>query len=415
MNRRLLVGMLAVALAGGLLAANAPAAILPGTWIMNTVNTYEDQDRDAFFDMDASGGVTVGDVILAYERVDNRKVPSGPPPTATPGLNVMVSQIVKSITAAPNAAGTRKDYVMELTGTPASHPLSLSSLLSGWGKPLPALQPGTPIAAVYEGIPFDSLDLALVPTGAGGMGAPDFAHPYHTIVDIMEAICRTGTLDLVLGEGAGLTEADDYWVSLSDGLSSGEDVNASLAVLNLLNSISDVGATFTSGMSALGGPLEGALLEKVPNPVVSAGQNFDTAAAPNPPAPPFVLYPDGIWRIPSTDHEFVVSAGDLNGANDLLWPGGHPSAGANPFFGNAGMVGHPVHGIIPGIGSAMTLPAWGGGGGFDPFPGGAVEFFGASTNADKSLYPIPEPTTVVIWSLLGLVAGVTAWRRRRAR
>lgn len=64
------------ALTAGLFLAGAAQAGYFASTIVNGVNTYEDQSREAYIDVDGDGTFNVGDVILGFLRLDNKSTPS---------------------------------------------------------------------------------------------------------------------------------------------------------------------------------------------------------------------------------------------------------------------------------------------------------------------------------------------------
>jgi len=395
----------------------ARASILPGTWVLNTVNTYEDQDRTSIFDLDNSGSLSPGDVFLGYLRIDSRltPLPGVPIPPAGQSLYAIFGLEVSQFTPGPNPDGRDVvdgipgngndlvDYVVEfdaisnpaalaagldlntITGGQVAANTTQAGVNHSFGD-VPAVGKGV-MAMVYEDINTDLISSP--PPAAGGDSNGD---GQFDILDFMDHIANQpgNNLDLVLGKGGAASEADDYWVGqTTSAMGMGNpDVVQNLAVLNLINFPSPVGLSFNAALSALGGSLEGQVIESTPDQQISAPGFFSVVpggfpgAAPNaivPPVPPnrWAAFP-APWTIAGgNNHELIISGGNLTGAGNLSF-----GALGNPYFGSTA--------------------------------GSNINFYGMSSNADFALFPIPEPGSVLIWSLL-LAAGMGFFHTRRRK
>jgi len=67
----------AVSVALGMAAVQADAQTLSSFLSAGVQNRFEDQSREAFFDVDLSGGLSVGDVLVGFVRIDDKTQPSG--------------------------------------------------------------------------------------------------------------------------------------------------------------------------------------------------------------------------------------------------------------------------------------------------------------------------------------------------
>ncbi|HDZ62307.1 MAG TPA: hypothetical protein ENH40_04085, partial [Nitrospirae bacterium] len=64
--------------AGLLLGLAGPAQASYGTSVItNGSNTFEDQSREAYFDVNSDGIFGVGDVLTGFIRIDNKTKPNG--------------------------------------------------------------------------------------------------------------------------------------------------------------------------------------------------------------------------------------------------------------------------------------------------------------------------------------------------
>lgn len=357
-----------VLLVVALTASWAHASIFPESWVQNVLNTYEDQSRESIFDLDHSGGVSVGDVFTGFLRIDTRSVP-------LPGVSIpstgktlygIFSVEVSSVTATALGAVIPGQTSYDIRFGQVVNPLAVGALdlpsLTGLTiAQLTGFQPGgAPMAAVYEDVPQDYI--ATAPAGPFALTDSVTLLPRMSIVDFDKAIAAAN-LDLVLG----FTATDpDYYVTWQSSIPAFDTV-ANLHVLDGLSLSSSVGAKFQAGFSALGGPLAPYLLPSaVSTPLIT-----DDYALGFP------------YLIPPTPHDLTLTGGEVTGANNLFF------GGVNPFFGD-GVIGNKL--LVNGI---------------------AYDVYGVTDNADISLVPIPEAASGAIWSLLIIAGAVCGWIRRR--
>ncbi len=166
----------AVALSFGLIASAGAATINAGL-ASGTLNTLEDQDREAYIDANTDGVISVGDVFIGVVRIDNF-LPSG-----SPSANQVYGIISNQITGfTPNGG---RQYV-HLGETTAAGYTMLD--LTGDANCVGAL-----VCAYDRAIPF-SQNLITAPTGPG-------------MLDMISMVTSEGTLRIAAGLG---TAGDTY-------------------------------------------------------------------------------------------------------------------------------------------------------------------------------------------------------------
>lgn len=144
----------------------------------DTDNTFQDQSREAFVDVNADGNFSVGDVIIGFLRLDNKTQPDSYP------LNNRVYSIFSTQV-------TKIDYVPGIAmfvkfGATTTAGLRLSDVVAGAGA--------SDMFALYsKDTPF-STDLIIASPGdtTGNGGAP-------TLADYFKVITSEGTLDMTGG------------------------------------------------------------------------------------------------------------------------------------------------------------------------------------------------------------------------
>lgn len=386
--KRLLV--LAAVLGVIAVAVPAEASILPQTWVFNTNNVYEDQDRTAVFDMNNNGELDAGDVFVGYLRIDGRSLPTPgvdiPPSGPDGGLYGVFAHEVYSIQSVYNVVPGFNTHYM-ISG-PVVNPAAV-----GW-LDLPTLAPktvpvgpgqGPAMVGVYEEVPTDLINN--MPPVAPGNGVRT------TILDYIRYIDTNGKLDLTLGigvppgedtDGGPVPAPDDYWDSWINLVLAGVDTVPNLANTALFNLPSPVGANFGAGLSAIGLQLDPYLLE----------QKINTPIA----------HPLG--GQPGDEHELVIESGEVTGAANIFFA--DPFFGPNnPFFGDPLTLLPGADGIFGTADDAFMPAEW------NPISQAFVNFYGLSSNADMHMHPVPEPASVAIWATLLLGGAFGVYRRRR--
>jgi len=349
-------------------AVPTEASVLWQTLVGNELNVYEDQDRQTIFDVDGSGSFTQGDIFLGFVQFDNRSLPLPGATLPAGSLHAVFSHILAADPVVTPFGGFNI-YDMTFAPTPAANALSLQTLLGiDPGNTLP----GAPIVALYEDVNLD-----LIANSPGDFNGDNA----FNILDFVAKI-GSGNLDAVAGEGDGITEdlsptsLDDHWTA-SALLPAGADVIANIQLHeNFRLSGGTIGTnSFEAGLSILDG------------------------AGPNDPY--FLeMVSDGTH---GSLHEITIINGSISGGADLFYP--DPFVGGqviNPFFSNVPtlLFPNPPGGPPANAVAAGQINGW--------------DYYGTSSNADFVVFPIPEPASIVVWSLLGLVAGVMVWRRKRA-
>mgnify|MGYP001412089201 CR=1 FL=1 len=209
----------AIAAAAGLLVAGAVSATtIAGGLTPGVLNTIEDQDREAYVDVDADGRISVGDVFFGFVRIDNF-LPKGV------STNKVYGIISNQITGAdPYGLGTNNILTL---GTTTAAGLTLDALTGDANT-------AGGLVAVYDSA-VDFADLINAPPGGA-----------TTMFDYINYIVANGTLRLVGGfDPAG--DPDNY-LHVQNILSlSLNSLNAPLATLSTSVSIN----SFVGGLSVL--------------------------------------------------------------------------------------------------------------------------------------------------------------------
>lgn len=261
------IGILSTAILATAMATSVSAGRLSSNIVAGEVNTFEDQSREAIFDLDGSGTLSNGDVIAGFIRLDDRTVPT---PTSNLGaqeIYVGFSTTVTNLTITGAGTVTFDQVATTQAG------LTLSDIT---GEALD----NSAIAAVFSDI---GVDLINTNTTAG---KNDFLTQTTKVSD--------GTFEV----SAGIVEADDGFSTILFG---GAGVLA--ADLTVLYN-----ATLGGGLGGLNGFSGG--LTVIEN---ASGIEFEEVVPKTGP--------------PTTLHEVVVSNGDASGACDLYAVGA--SCGAN--------------------------------------------------------------------------------------
>ena len=347
-------------------AGPTQASIFQNTHVGGVLNVYNDQSYESIFDLaggaDGSeapdGKFGVGDVIVGWLRLDDRSIPSGAPTIPDDDLYAVFTQEVSALTKEDlfNGDGDLVSTKYDLTFKPTTVAgLTLEDLVGS----LPAGLKGDAAVALYEdvGINLDS-------TSPGDVDSDGSL----TIFDFIDRIAM-GNRDLIAGFGDGVVEdlaGDDFWVGEGTVGVGGLNLFDDLTVLYGAPTNSPSVATFNIGLSVLYADNGVEYLEKVGFP----GQ------------------PPGA----SSLHELTITDGDVSGASDKMFDFG--GADVNPYFFNFTLVA----GVVAITEDEDDLVA-----------------YGISDDAVVSIFPIPEPCSVLIWGLLsGLGLVCVNPRRKRA-
>jgi hypothetical protein len=216
--KKRLIGQLQAASAAAILGlglvAPAGAVTINQGLTPGVLNTIEDQDREAYVDVDADGNISVGDVFVGFARIDNF-LPSGD------SANNQVYAIFSNQITGFNAA----DPTLVSLGTTTVVGLRLQDITGD------ANATGGIVAVYDRGVPFSA---NLINTGAPG--ATD-------LKDDNDLILAEGTLRLVVGLGA----ADTYWTADTV---AGFGVGSSNATIPLTPTSVTIGS-FVAGLDVL--------------------------------------------------------------------------------------------------------------------------------------------------------------------
>lgn len=172
---RALAAAFATAMVGAAGAATIAGGLTPGV-----LNTIEDQDREAYVDADLSGTLSVGDVFIGFNRIDDFA------PSGLPANNQVYSVISNQITGV-DPAGSGDTTILTLGATTVVG-LRMEDLTGN------AATAGSLFAVYDRGSAFGQ-DLVSGPPGGAA-----------SIFDYINYITGNGTLRLT----AGLVAADDY-------------------------------------------------------------------------------------------------------------------------------------------------------------------------------------------------------------
>ncbi len=356
-KRSFLAGALAIALVAGL-AQSGQAATWFKSLTSDTLNTWEDQSREAVFDLNGNGvfdidpgadgtlgtADDIGDVIIGFLSLDNKKVPDSIVYTGDQ-LNAVFSQQLAFSSA--TQIDTDGDLVNDSTSYfQVFKATTTAGLTLGDIAPQTAGLAANQVAAMYEDCGFDPLLTS--PGDVSGNGVLD-------ILDFLYAIDAGGTLDLTAGFVAG--DADNFVESRSIN----PFIYDPIANLSLLDSApvgSPVGAVFQLGLSVLYNP-----------------------------AAPIVTYNDVVdIDLPSVGrtNQLGISNGNTSGVSDDAY----------------GAVTNPWTNSVTDTNGVVYL---------------AGDVYGLADNANVSVEPhiIPEPHSIVIWGLLVALIGWRVHRRRK--
>jgi hypothetical protein len=177
----------AASVAGALMlgATSADAGLFDSYLTSGSVNLFEDQSREAYFDVNNSGTFDAGDVIVGFVQVESRTQPTSIPDTTMQGtLYAVFSQQVVSVTD----VGFQNLVVFTPTTVANAPTLTLSALTGGDAE-------ANAFIALYT-----------IPGGSTDLTTTAFANLAAYL-----AYISAGTLELTLG----LDGADDYFRALT--------------------------------------------------------------------------------------------------------------------------------------------------------------------------------------------------------
>jgi hypothetical protein len=181
MLRRIAVVGMAVALLAGV-GAPAQASFFSSVLVGNSDNTFEDQSRGAFVDVNKNNVIDTGDVVVGFIRLDNRTQPA-------PGLalnNQMYAIFSEQVTAVV-PVGPSTGYILGPTTVAG---LKMTDLVAGTTA-------NDMFAVFSKNTPF-STDLIIASPG-NRVGSPAV-----TLADYLDLIKSEGTFDIAGGIVPGL-------------------------------------------------------------------------------------------------------------------------------------------------------------------------------------------------------------------
>jgi hypothetical protein len=197
------------------LATSAGAATINSSLVGGAFNSIEDQDREAYVDVDSSGTISVGDVLVGFVRIDDIST------SATPGVpaNNQIWAIISNQIVDADATGN----IISL-GTTVTPGLRLQDITGDANT-------AGGMVAVYD-FPAPITDLIGNPTGT----------------DMEDNTDLIATGDLRLSLGLGLAGDTFLTVTITPGLPGG--IGSSNAFLAAVPGIGTFGA-FTGGLDVL--------------------------------------------------------------------------------------------------------------------------------------------------------------------
>lgn len=332
-------------------AVPALASILGATATTGVRNTYRDESVESIADLDKSGTFSVGDVLYGFVQIVAKTTPNALSisPSGSGSLYAVFSTQVASIVPTVNGATTT--YVVTLA--PTTNPLA--TFTNGRGLTLSQLtgvSTAGAMAVVYEGVPTDLFTTS--PGDVNGDGQVDT----RDYVKAASMAPDAANPDLILGPGAGATSWTETFA-----VPTGTDPFANLTLLWNLNNSAPLGLNgFSADLTKLGGSFK-------------------------------LFTPSATVQTDGTDPHFgglfdlTVQAGNVLGANDIqsTQPGGLGTQPTGPWFKS----------ISDGAGNTYAQ-------------------YGTSDHAQFNLTPaIPEPISLIVWSLLIGSVGTVVWLRRR--
>lgn len=304
MKTKRLLTSLALALSVGGATTAAQALSLSDIVVGGTLNRFEDQSREAVFDVDGQGTLNAGDVFAGFLRLDERVDPS-PGTVLSTGNNYIYAAFaieIEAIASTVTPIGSDingngfDDFAVSNSITWKASTVDGLKLEDILGISLPAQEvAGGAIAAIFSS------------TGLNQIASPnsDAAGVSGVLLDVAE-IAAAGDLELV----AGLADGSDDTFFSSDSFIDDLEDSVILALEGLpLNAIPGIAnattlATFQAGLS---------ILTNV------SGVQFDESVClgketpPNTTSPPATCDAQGV--LPGTLHQVVINTGQLNSAN----------------------------------------------------------------------------------------------------
>lgn len=273
MNNRYHTRFLLIALLAGLWAAVPAHASFLSSILAQGENSFEDQDREAFVDVNGNNTFDVGDVLLGFIRLDTHLPPVSGVGPINNRIYAIFSQQVKSIT------GTSPTLTIEFEPTTAAG-LTLSAL-TGVSTPT-----GSMVAVYSSFTPI--MDLIVNSPG-------DLTGNLTTnLFDYFKAIKDNMSLTVIAGFGSGPTHTDDFFTATTSLTGAGLTTPGGAAAIPGIPTSITV-ANFTAGLTILlNNDPEVIYNELVQGKLVSLG-----------PPPVFTL------------HDLVITNGAVRGASGV--------------------------------------------------------------------------------------------------
>ena len=253
--KRNIIPFAVLAAAVALFGASTAQASFLSSILANGSNSFEDQDREAYVDVNNNNTFDVGDVLLGFVRLDNHfPTVSGVGPINN-RIYAIFSQQVTSI------SGSTVNF-----GATTATGLTISALT---GTSAPS---GSMIAVYSSSTPITDL-IASSPGDLTGNGTTN-------LFDYFKAIKDNMSLNLIAGFGSGPTNADDYF-------------------------------TATGVSAALLAPGGASLIPTVPTSVTVA--NFTAGLTILQNNDPEVIYNELVVSSNLTSHQLVIANGAVRG------------------------------------------------------------------------------------------------------
>lgn len=251
-----------------LACASSSRASFYSSILAQGANSFDDQDREAYVDVDGDGKLSLGDVLLGFVRLDDHDpIVSGVGPIEN-RIYAIFSQQVKTITII--TVGSQPVFgQIDFEPTTATG-LTLSEIVPGASA--------NGVLALYSSpVPITDL-INNSPGDLTGNGTTNLFDYFKLIKDNM-------TLSAIAGFGSGPTNSDDYFTATTN-TSAGLGLLATGGAATIPNiSQSVTVANFTAGLTIL--------------------QNFE----------PTVIYNELVVSTRDTLHELVIKNGNVSGMN----------------------------------------------------------------------------------------------------